>query len=432
MAARSARRTLFWMVIVALALRLVLAVFLFPQQLDPARDHWNFGYETGRIARSIAEGNGFSSPLFANTGSTAWMTPVYPYIVAGAFKIFGVFTKASALVILSFNALTSALTCLQIFFFARRSFGERPGLWAGWMWAVFPYSIYWPVERIWDTWLATLLLAILFCLALRLAQSNRTREWIGFGALSGLAALTDPVVLSVLPVLALWALWKLHKRRQRWLAPAIAAVLAVVFVISPWFVRNYRTFHRFVPFRDALPLALRAGNAGDPRHTLSVAAGPWANAKEWRDYQELGEAAYMQQTSRTALAYIGMHKWEFVGMSLRRALFLWTSFWNFTPEYLLGFPLEPAGIFLYVALDVLALLGLRRAFQQQEISVAMPYAIVLFFFPVIYYLTSVEPWYRVPMDPIFVALAAYEVVALASSKSRAFLARAKVVTERAS
>ncbi len=89
------------MVLVALAVRLVVMVFLLPEQLEPERDHWHFGYEAGRIARSIVEGHGFGSPLFEDTGPTAWMTPVYPYLVAGVFKVFGVYTKTSAIVLLS-------------------------------------------------------------------------------------------------------------------------------------------------------------------------------------------------------------------------------------------------------------------------------------------------------------------------------------------
>jgi hypothetical protein len=68
--------------------------------LNPDRDHWRFAGETGRIARSIAEGDGFSSPLHANTGPTAWMTPLHPLLLAGIFKILGIYTQASAIAML--------------------------------------------------------------------------------------------------------------------------------------------------------------------------------------------------------------------------------------------------------------------------------------------------------------------------------------------
>src|SRR5262249_36207123 len=150
------------MVLAALIIRVVVMCFLYGEQLDPERDHWRFAYENGRLARSIAEGRGGSSPLFADTGPSAWMTPLYPYLIAGVFRIFGVYSTASAFVLLSFQALISALTCLPIFYLARELFGLRVGLWSGWAWVVFPYAIYFPVERIWGTWLSTLLVTLLF------------------------------------------------------------------------------------------------------------------------------------------------------------------------------------------------------------------------------------------------------------------------------
>ncbi|MFZ1132373.1 MAG: hypothetical protein WAN38_16480, partial [Terriglobales bacterium] len=52
-------------VLVALALRLAVMGFVYPEHLNPERDHWYFGGETGHIARSLVEGKGFSSPMFA-------------------------------------------------------------------------------------------------------------------------------------------------------------------------------------------------------------------------------------------------------------------------------------------------------------------------------------------------------------------------------
>src|SRR5271157_2296301 len=189
------------MVLAALAIRLVVMVFLLPEQLDPQRDHWHFGYEAGRIARSIVQGRGFSSPLFEDTGPTAWMTPVYPFLVAGVFKLFGIYTKASAIVLLSLNALMSALVCILAFLIARFSFGDRVAKWSGWAWAFWPYAIYFPVERIWETWLATLLLCVLFLITLNLGneeehnhRGSRGGSWILFGVLWGVAALTSPAL----------------------------------------------------------------------------------------------------------------------------------------------------------------------------------------------------------------------------------------------
>lgn len=403
---RNRTRELLLIVAVALAIRLVVMGFLYPEQLDPARDHWKFGYETGRIARSLVEGKGFSNPLFGETGPTAWMTPVYPGIVAGVFKIFGVYTKASAFVLLSLNALTSALTTIPIFFFALRSFGVRTARWSAWTWAFFPYGIYFPVERIWETWLATLLLCLLFWLALELEASKPLWLWILYGLLWGVEALTSPSALSVLPFLGVWTCYRLYKERRPWFVPNVVAALIFVAVIAPWFVRNYHVFHKFIPFRDNMGLVLRLGSRGKTSYWGAYELGPWHNDAEWEEFQRDGELGYMATKKQQAIASIRANPGWFVWTSARRAVYLWTGFWSLSRWYLEQEPLDPPNILLCTSLTVLALLGLRKAFRAR-VSVGMPYALVLFSFPLIYYITSPEVYYRRPIDPMFLVLAVF-------------------------
>src|SRR5258708_869196 len=49
------------------------------------------------IAESIASGHGFSSPYSGgDSGPTAVEPPVFPYLLAGIFRVFGTNTEASA------------------------------------------------------------------------------------------------------------------------------------------------------------------------------------------------------------------------------------------------------------------------------------------------------------------------------------------------
>jgi 4-amino-4-deoxy-L-arabinose transferase-like glycosyltransferase len=402
-------RLLFCMVVVGLGVRLAVVGFLYPERLNPDRDHWRFAGETGRIAQSIVEGNGFSSPFHRPTGPTAIMPPIYPAIVAGVFAIFGIYTKASALVMMSLDSLFSALTCIPVFLIARKSFGERAATWAGWSWVFFPYAIYFSADFIWVTTLATLMLALLFLAALRLEGSPRVLTWAGFGVLTGAGALTDPVVLSVAPLLALWTCYRLWQRKQRWLAPALAAALAFGITVTPWMVRNYSVFHAFVPFRDNFGLELYVGNNGNTWHFAPGGFHPSSTDGEMKEYAQMGELAYMRHKQAQALTLIKSRPGAFVVLSLRRAVYMWTNFWSFSRRYLEAEPLDPPNIFLCTTLTVLALAGLRRAFRQSA-GVAMPYAIALFFFPVVYYITHPQDYYRRPIDPVFVVLAAYAMV----------------------
>lgn len=392
------------MVLVALAIRLIVMVFLLPEQLDPQRDHWHFGYETGRIARSIVEGRGFGNPLFGETGPTAWMTPVYPYLVAVVFKLFGTYTKISAIVLLSLNALSSALVCPIVFCIARIGFGGRIAKWSGWGWAFCPYGIYFPEERIWETWLATLFLCLLFLMVLKLEKEDKLRNWAGFGLLWGIAALTSPAVLTVLPFLAAWMIYRRHRRGQRWFAVNAMAAIAFIAIVTPWFIRNYEVFHRFVPFRDNMGIVLLMGIKGDTSYWGPYELGPWHNPQQWNEFRQLGELAYFDKKKHQAIEFIRSHPRWYAWTSIRRAFFLWTGYWSFERVYLQQEPLDPPNVFFCSTLTVLALLGLWRALRA-DWSGALPYALVLFSFPLIYYITSPEVYYRRPIDPFFVILA---------------------------
>jgi 4-amino-4-deoxy-L-arabinose transferase-like glycosyltransferase len=395
------------MVLVALILRLTVVAISYPDRLNPDRDYWRFAGETGRIARSIVQGKGFSSPLFGDTGPTAWMTPIYPYLLALSFRLFGVYSKASAIVMLSLNSMFSALTSLPVFFMARRTFGEVTAIRAGWAWALFPYAIYFPGNFIWSTVLTTLLLAVAFAVGLRLDDSSRMKDWIGFGLLGGIAALSDPIVISVLPLLGLW-MW--HRRCQRggsWVLPGIAAALAFIVVVAPWFVRNYRVFGSMIPFRDNFGLELYVGNDGE---TWFWAAGPHPthNDQEWQEYRQLGELRYMQRKQAQSVNFISQHKRLFLWLGIRRAIYLWTNYWSFSRRYLEAEPFDIPAVFLTTALTFVALRGLWIGWRNFGPAI-VPYAIALFFFPIVYYVTHLEDYYRRPADPFYVVLAAYAV-----------------------
>src|SRR5437773_3272119 len=113
--ASSFRQSIWFIVLVALLLRLAVITIGHTYKITPRRDHFQFGWEMGRLARSLATGQGFSSPTDLPSGPSAWAPPLYPYVLAGVFKLFGIYSAASAWVILAFNSIFGALTCFTIY-----------------------------------------------------------------------------------------------------------------------------------------------------------------------------------------------------------------------------------------------------------------------------------------------------------------------------
>ncbi len=390
----------------ALAIRLVVMSFTYTDRLDPARDHWTFGWETARVARSIASGYGFSSPYPEPTGPTALVPPVYTYLVAGVFRLFGTYTASSALVMLTLNDLFSALTCLPVFFIARRVFGLRTACWAGWTWALFPWAIALANTTVWDTTLTTLLLSLVVLATLRLERSTSRGAWLGYGALWGVTALTDPAVLSTLPFLGAWV-WLRHWRRgENCTAVAAAASLVFLCATGPWIWRCSQVYGRFVAFRGGVGLEVLVGNT-DPRVPSNFTVLPGDDPGEMEKVKRLGEPAYMAERQREAWELISRRPFRFAGLALRRVLYTWTGFWNFPLRWKLdgtGLP----NLLTYSFVSLLALAGLYRAIRDRRDGV-IPLVIPLVVFPIAYYLTHSDSRYRHPIDPIVVVFTAYAV-----------------------
>jgi hypothetical protein len=387
-----------------LLVRLVVVALVYKQFLDPGRDHWEFGYEIGRVARAILAGHGFANPYWADTGPTAILTPVSPYFFAAVFSVFGVATKASALVILAINCLVSALTCVPVFFIAQTCFGVRPAKWAAWGWAFFPYAINFSADTMWYHSFVALLLALLFWVGLRLESSDRPSAWAGFGVLFGFAALTNPVVLGIVPFFAAGVCYRLARNRKNWGRAGFIGALALVVTIAPWLARNYRTFHQPVFLKDNFWMELCVGNLGNALHWWNGDVHPSGSAEEMHRFAELGEMGYMAEKRREAFAFLENDSGIYATRTIRRVVYIWTGFWSFNREYLREEPLDPENIFFLTSLTVLSLIGLYKAFRASP-QVAMPFLIVLFFYPAAYYLSHPDPGFRHPMDPLFVILA---------------------------
>jgi 4-amino-4-deoxy-L-arabinose transferase-like glycosyltransferase len=389
---------------VALAIRLGVMSYKHTYEFYQGWDQFPFGYEMGRVARSIAIGQGFSSPYHMPTGPTAVVPPVYAYLLAGVFKLFGVYSTVSAVAILSLDSLFSALTCLSIFFIGDKISGLAVAAWAGWAWAFYPDAWFWAVKWVWETVLSAFLLSLVFLLTLHMQGSRRLRSWVGFGLLWALCALTNPALLSFLPFSLGWIWYRQYQRRSVCGRRVAAAVLAFVLGVIPWLVRNYLVFGQFIFIRDGLGLQLFLGSS----ETFFTKSGayPARDKSEMERYRQLGELAYFAEKQREALRFLADYPGTSVGQTLRRCLFFWTGNWQLTYISWFSGRFIVAKFAIFTLLSVLAFLGLSVMIWNRQAE-ALPFGALFFAFPVVYYLTQVDPRYRHPIEPEMIILALY-------------------------
>ena len=402
----------FWIFTFALILRVGWIIVGHTYRFKASDDNFGFGWEMGRIAASLTSGHGFSNPFGPPTGPTAWEPPLYPYLTAGGFAVFGIYSKASAFVLLSLNSLFSALTCIPIFLIARKIFSERVAIGSAWAWALLPNVMFWCTRWVWETSLSALLLATVFWLALTLQDREGWMPWLWFGLLWGTIALNSPSLLSFLPASGLWAWYRRAKRGKYSVVGILLASAIFMACITPWIIRNHRTFGQFIFIRDNFGAELRMGNGEGADGTWMEYLHPTQSVFAMGQYQSMGELAYVAMRRRQALDYIKADHGRFALLCFKR----FTYFWAGSPKATQPPWLNEAKNSLYLASSVLMFWGLGRALRQGRTGAWLLFWLVLFY-PAIYYIVFPSPRYRNPIEPEMTILCVYLITELPKKSS---------------
>jgi 4-amino-4-deoxy-L-arabinose transferase-like glycosyltransferase len=403
-ARRPLHHSILFIVLIAFLLRLAVITVGHTYRITPRRDHFQFGWEMGRLARSIAEGQGFSSPTDLPTGPSAWAPPVYPYILAGVFKLFGVYSALSAWVILAFNSIFAALTCLTLYLIAEGIYGPGVARATAWTWAIFPYAIYWPVRVVWETSLTAFLLSLALLLALRMADHPPDpRSWILFGVLWGVIALTNTAIVSMFPFCLLWLLYR-PSGRMRQLPGAALCVFIAALIVSPWLLRNYDVFGKFVFVRDNLPLEMYEANNDQSAGLWTRNEHPGNNPEAMRRFQELGELGFMAEKKREVRQFIREHPARFLRFTAERAVYFWIA----PPQATIvaGYDLMISRHTNFLLGAVLAFAGLWLTIRNRKCG-AFLLACCLLLYPLPYYLVMPFVRYKHPIEPEMIMLIVY-------------------------
>lgn len=398
--------------LVAFALRLGYFVFLVHIR-PPSNGHEVLnGFETVQIARSIATGKGFSSPLAFASGPTAWLTPVFPYLLAAVFKIFGIRSLGAEIVIKCLDALFSSLVCLPLVALGRRLAAPLTGVLSAWFWAFLPGSIFFAVVWVWDTSLTTLCLTLLLYFTFVISESPDWRHWFAYGVLWASSTLTNAVVFSALPGLALFAIYRTHKNSALWLRNAVVATIVLLAGVAPWIIRNEIVFHGQVALRSNFPLELWLGNNPQVADLWAPWLHPANDHAERKHFQEIGEAAYMKEKQRAALQFIISHPANAFELTYHRFMTNWTGGENYLNDLRTELPLSlRIDMLLNSAFSLAAFAGLWSLHRNNP-SAAIPFAWIMLTFPLVYYITHPAPRYRSPLEPCMAFLAMYAVAAL--------------------
>jgi hypothetical protein len=431
---------IFW---VAFAVRVAVILIGHTYRIRTDQANFNFGFEAGRIARSVATGQGYANPFNGVSGPTAWLTPLYPLLMAAAFKLFGVYSRGAALALLVVDSAFSAAVAPAVYEIAERCFDARGiarrgskyaapvALWSAWIWAVYPAALQYAIHWIWEMSLTVFLFSWAIVVALRLrgvgeeetvgepadddttvmhgapGSVARLSLWFVFGVLWGLIALSNAALLLCLPGMMVWVAWpELRERRLalRTVAGAVLTCVAFAAVLAPWVVRNELVLHAFVPTRS---------NFGVEFYNSSLPSNdglPWGTAMPLRQgdpvfhvYGRMGEVKFAQMRQKEAIANLRARPGLFARWTVGRFFF----FWDGTPHAPDRHPvMEYLRQLSYSFISACGLLGLALMLRRRVVGAGL-FALTFLLVPLVYYMVTVQPRFRHPIEPLIAILAVY-------------------------
>ncbi len=300
-------RFLLGLVVLALALRLA-AILVFP--VEPVNDHRYFH----RYAVNLLDGKGYGGipwphlrHLDGNGGLRAFYPPGMTFLLAAWYQL----TGAGAISGKVLNCLIGTGMVLLLYDIGRRLRGNLVGRWAGLTAAVLPTLVFYSASLGYEIVLGTL-----FCLVLEITLICQERvRWyhaLALGLVLGFGTLVKPVCLLVPGLLLVWWLWLgLGWRSLAWTAVVLVVQAAVV---APWTVRNYYTFHQFVPVSTNGGYVLYSANNPES-YGFHMPVEPLPG--------ETDEVAMDRARSRAAVSWILAHPADFLRLAAMKTTITW-------------------------------------------------------------------------------------------------------------
>ncbi|MBC8062133.1 MAG: glycosyltransferase family 39 protein [Clostridiaceae bacterium] len=182
--------------------------------------------------------------------ATVFMMPGLPFILSFLMHIFGKFGGITALRLI--QAVFQILSLLLVFFIARKLFNSKVAIIAVILNLLCVWEIWIPNLVLTETFFKFLVLCLMF-FSLYALEENKLKYYALGGLFLGLSALFRPTIVTYpILILIMWIIKKVRFKDALKYTLVVAGIFCIV--MSPWWIRNYSIFHRFIP------LTLSTGN----------------------------------------------------------------------------------------------------------------------------------------------------------------------------
>jgi len=344
--------------------------------------------------------------------ATAFMMPGLSFILAFFVMIFGKFGGITAFRV--FQAIVQTGSLFLIFLIARKLFNSKVGIVATII-SILSISDYWVTNLILTETLFKFFVLFLIYFSLYALEEQKTSYYVLGGIALGLATLFRPTI-ATFPIVILF-MWILRKYKFRTMLKYTAIVAAIFCIIlSPWWVRNYSIFHKFIP------LTLATGNPTlqgtyinyDQRSAktdgLNYTQFKYPRSSEVENNEVEMQIAKYRLTNLVPKQPLAFLEWYTVGKAIRQIRY--PFFWG---RPFLGVNTLMAEVWHVLTL-LLSIIGGRMYYSDKRRNKMGTFAIAtILYFIVVYLPFYTMGRYFYPAMPLVIIFSSYAVVNLSSS-----------------
>jgi len=249
------KKLLFYFILAVLLIR-ILFILATNSYINGAYDDFE------AIANNILAGNGYSvSPghyWSSKIEPTCMVAPLYTYFYALAKFLFNS-SPTSYLFIHLVQALFSAVSLIMVFKISRTVFGQFTAFLTSTAFLLLPtYSFY--VAKSNEATFTVFFCLILVHLSLSVSRQYSSKKIVVLGIVTGLGLLVNPTVSAALPVVFLYIAFIGRNEPLRVAKDIFVIVSIAAILISPWIIRNYLVFNKFIFIKSSLGQTLWIGN----------------------------------------------------------------------------------------------------------------------------------------------------------------------------
>jgi hypothetical protein len=357
--------------------------------------------EAFSVARSITSTGQFANPYAVQTGPTAHVAPVYPYLMSGAIRFFGGGAEVHVFLTVAAIVCSSAVWASLPFLARRLRLPATAGIIGGALGAVNPLPHYTELDGSWESLVAALGAAWLVAAVYGYRAHMPYRAALLLGLAGGALILTHTASLTILVACALW-LFLMQGRRS--LKPLGAAALAFLVVLAPWTIRNAIVMRGYFFVRDNYGLELGVSNHNGASPTwvknldpAGLAKHPDVTPEEAIKVRDMGEVAYNAARGSEALKWIEANPKVFLRLTAARAAQFWVPARN-----------SKALAVLELGIAVAAFAGMIGLFRHRR-DVALLLCGIWILFPIAYYPIQAAERYRYPIYWTLILCAGYSI-----------------------